>query len=276
MSQPLPQPLLDAKETVPGEVREVVERLRERGFKAFLVGGCVRDVLRGAHPKDFDVATSARPEQVQRAFSKVIPTGIEHGTVTVLKGTRHIEVTTFRKESRLRRRPPPLAGRVPGRDRRGPLAPRLHDQRDGLGPGRPRVLRPVRRPARSRGAHDPLRRQRARPVLRGRAAGPARGALRRDARLSARPAHRGGDPADARRLPQGRDGAGQGRAPEAAHLRPAEARALAAPLDRAARRDPPRAARGQSRARLRGRRRGPPRCSSCGSRRCSTRSKRRG
>lgn len=78
---------------------EAVKGLQGGGFRAFLVGGCVRDLLRGAKPKDFDVASSATPAQVQKLFAKVIPTGIEHGTVTVvLKGT-HVEVTTFRAEA---------------------------------------------------------------------------------------------------------------------------------------------------------------------------------
>ena len=71
-------------DAVPAAVMEVVRGLRGGGYAAFLVGGCVRDMLRGATPKDFDLATSARPEQVQRLFKRVIPTGIEHGTVTVV------------------------------------------------------------------------------------------------------------------------------------------------------------------------------------------------
>lgn len=76
----------------------MLARLKERGFEAYLVGGCVRDMVRGATPKDFDVATSARPEEVQRSFPKTIPTGIEHGTVTVLSQGLPVEVTTFRTE----------------------------------------------------------------------------------------------------------------------------------------------------------------------------------
>jgi tRNA nucleotidyltransferase (CCA-adding enzyme) len=82
----------------PAAITEVLSGLKERGFRAFLVGGCVRDLLLGKPPKDFDIATSARPEEVQRTFRKVIPTGIEHGTVTVLSHGEHVEVTTFRKE----------------------------------------------------------------------------------------------------------------------------------------------------------------------------------
>ena len=73
--------------------------LQGAGHQAFLVGGCVRDMMRGASPKDFDVATSALPAEVQKAFKRVIPTGIQHGTVTVLVGNDHqVEVTTFRTE----------------------------------------------------------------------------------------------------------------------------------------------------------------------------------
>ncbi|AGC45769.1 hypothetical protein MYSTI_04475 [Myxococcus stipitatus DSM 14675] len=83
---------------IPQPVLDVIARLRELGHAVYLVGGCVRDMVRKVHPKDFDVATSALPEEVQRAFRKVIPTGIQHGTVTVLQGTTHVEVTTFRSE----------------------------------------------------------------------------------------------------------------------------------------------------------------------------------
>lgn len=86
-------------DAVPAAVMEVVRGLRAGGYAAFLVGGCVRDLLRGEKPKDFDLATSARPEQVQRLFKRVIPTGIEHGTVTVVIHKEHVEVTTFRAEA---------------------------------------------------------------------------------------------------------------------------------------------------------------------------------
>ncbi|CAM3056184.1 CCA tRNA nucleotidyltransferase [Corallococcus sp. ZKHCc1 1396] len=83
---------------IPKPVLEVIARLRELGHATYLVGGCVRDMVRQVHPKDFDVATSALPEEVQKAFRKVIPTGIQHGTVTVVTGGNHVEVTTFRSE----------------------------------------------------------------------------------------------------------------------------------------------------------------------------------
>ncbi|MCI0569620.1 MAG: [cytidine(C)-cytidine(C)-adenosine (A)]-adding enzyme [Myxococcaceae bacterium] len=83
---------------IPPPVRTVVATLRDAGFPTYLVGGCVRDMLRGVAPKDFDVATGARPEEVQRSFRKVLPTGLQHGTVTVLLQGTPVEVTTFRSE----------------------------------------------------------------------------------------------------------------------------------------------------------------------------------
>jgi tRNA nucleotidyltransferase (CCA-adding enzyme) len=91
-------PLLLKQAAVPSPVREVLERLEAGGFEAFLVGGCVRDLLLGKRPKDFDVATRALPADVQRLFPKVIPTGIAHGTVTVLSHGEPVEVTTYRFE----------------------------------------------------------------------------------------------------------------------------------------------------------------------------------
>lgn len=83
---------------VPENVLGICKRLREKGKRGWIVGGCVRDLLRGKEAKDWDVATDARPEDVVRMFRKVIPTGIQHGTVTVLKGGVHYEVTTLRGE----------------------------------------------------------------------------------------------------------------------------------------------------------------------------------
>lgn len=92
---------------LPRHATEVVAQLQKNGHRALLVGGCVRDLLLGGSPKDFDVATSAQPQEVKRLFGKVIPTGIAHGTVTVLSHGEHVEVTTFRKEGEYRdgRRP---------------------------------------------------------------------------------------------------------------------------------------------------------------------------
>ena len=87
---------------VPEEVREVCRVLTAGGHQAVVVGGCVRDALIGRPIGDWDVATSALPEQVVAAFPRTIPTGLQHGTVTVMigRGERRIgvEVTTFRGE----------------------------------------------------------------------------------------------------------------------------------------------------------------------------------
>lgn len=83
---------------VAGAALEVCRRLREGGYEAHVVGGCVRDLLLGRAAKDWDVATSALPADVQRLFKRTIPTGIQHGTVTVLVGKEHVEVTTYRGE----------------------------------------------------------------------------------------------------------------------------------------------------------------------------------
>jgi len=89
---------------VPADVVELCQKLRDGGFEAWVVGGAVRDLLRGAAAKDFDVATSAQPADVTRIFGRkrTIPTGEKHGTVTVLTERggekQHVEVTTYRGE----------------------------------------------------------------------------------------------------------------------------------------------------------------------------------
>jgi tRNA nucleotidyltransferase (CCA-adding enzyme) len=89
---------------IPPHITAVCRRLRESGHEAWLVGGAVRDLWRGRPAKDFDVASSARPEEVMRIFGRkhCVPTGEKHGTVTVLAegphGREHVEVTTFRGE----------------------------------------------------------------------------------------------------------------------------------------------------------------------------------
>lgn len=87
------------KNHIPGGVSALCETLRRAGYEACPVGGCVRDLLLGRVPEDWDVSTSALPEQVCSLFAHTIPTGIQHGTVTVLMENLSIEVTTFRRES---------------------------------------------------------------------------------------------------------------------------------------------------------------------------------
>jgi len=85
-------------DSIPHDVLKICQRLRDEDQRGWVVGGCVRDLLRGASAKDWDIATDAEPERVQRLFRKVIPTGIKHGTVTVLMKGIPYEVTTLRGE----------------------------------------------------------------------------------------------------------------------------------------------------------------------------------
>ena len=83
----------------PAQVSAILERLEQAGFAAYAVGGCVRDTLLGRVPQDWDVATSARPEQTAALFAgRSIPTGLQHGTVTVRQEGLSVEVTTFRAD----------------------------------------------------------------------------------------------------------------------------------------------------------------------------------
>ena len=84
--------------TIPAGADFILRRLMENGFDAYVVGGCVRDSLLGLFPHDWDICTSARPEQMQAVFAdcRVIETGLKHGTLTVLRDRIPYEVTTFR------------------------------------------------------------------------------------------------------------------------------------------------------------------------------------
>ena len=82
----------------PPALLEVVRTLEEKGHRAWVVGGCLRDLLLGRPASDWDLATSARPEAVVAAFKRTIPTGIKHGTVTVIVRGISFEVTTLRGE----------------------------------------------------------------------------------------------------------------------------------------------------------------------------------
>jgi tRNA nucleotidyltransferase (CCA-adding enzyme) len=85
-------------EAIPEDVIGICQRLRDKGKRGWVVGGCVRDVLLGRPAKDWDVATDALPDEVLSYFRKVVPTGIKHGTVTVLVHGKPYEVTTLRGE----------------------------------------------------------------------------------------------------------------------------------------------------------------------------------
>jgi poly(A) polymerase len=78
---------------------EIVARLQGAGFAAFWVGGCVRDFLLGREPQDFDIATDAKPEQVEKLFRKTIPVGKKFGVIIVVEGGHHFQVATFRAEA---------------------------------------------------------------------------------------------------------------------------------------------------------------------------------
>ncbi len=85
---------------IPQKIDLVLNTLTQNGYEAYIVGGCVRDSLLGLTPSDYDVTTSAEPYEISRLFEKTIPTGIKHGTVTVLIKGEPIEVTTFRTEGK--------------------------------------------------------------------------------------------------------------------------------------------------------------------------------
>ena len=78
---------------------EIVARLQHAGFAAFWVGGCVRDFLLGREPQDFDIATDAKPEQVEQLFRKTIPVGKKFGVIIVVENEIQFQVATFRAEA---------------------------------------------------------------------------------------------------------------------------------------------------------------------------------
>lgn len=81
---------------LPKKVKYIIDTLMDKGYEAYAVGGCVRDSLLGRTPQDWDITTSAKPEQVKELFRHTIDTGIQHGTVTVMIDHEGFEVTTYR------------------------------------------------------------------------------------------------------------------------------------------------------------------------------------
>lgn len=81
---------------LPEHVNQIIRRLQSEGYAAYAVGGCVRDTLLGRSPQDWDITTSARPQEVKLLFAHTIDTGIKHGTVTVMLDRKGYEVTTYR------------------------------------------------------------------------------------------------------------------------------------------------------------------------------------
>ena len=84
------------KLTIPSNAEKILHILEENGYEAYVVGGCVRDSILGRNPNDWDITTSASPQQVKELFHRTVDTGLQHGTVTVLMDKEGYEVTTYR------------------------------------------------------------------------------------------------------------------------------------------------------------------------------------
>lgn len=81
---------------LPEKAKYIIDTITEAGYEAYIVGGCVRDAILGKTPQDWDITTSAKPEEVKALFRRTIDTGIQHGTVTVMLDKEGFEVTTYR------------------------------------------------------------------------------------------------------------------------------------------------------------------------------------
>jgi poly(A) polymerase len=149
--------------------RNLVERLQRAGFQAFWVGGCVRDVLLGRQPQDFDIATDARPEQIEKIFPKTLAVGRQFGVMVVVENGRPFQVATFRAEENYAdgRRPEKVVFADARADawRRDftinglfydPVAEKLHDWVGGRDDLRAGIIRTIGRPE-ERFAEDHLR-----------------------------------------------------------------------------------------------------------------------
>ena len=80
---------------IPEKVGFIINKLEEAGFEAYAVGGCVRDSILGRKPDDWDITTSAKPEQVKALFRRTVDTGLQHGTVTVMIEKEGFELTPY-------------------------------------------------------------------------------------------------------------------------------------------------------------------------------------
>ena len=162
MAQGQPKSLRD-------QAAEIVRRLQNAGFAAFWVGGCVRDFLLGREPGDYDIATDARPEQLEKLFRRTLPVGRKFGVMVVVEGEHQFQVATFRAEADYR------DGRHPGlvsfSDAKAdalrrdftinglfydPVGKQLHDWVGGETDLRARIIRTIGSPA-ERFAEDHLR-----------------------------------------------------------------------------------------------------------------------
>jgi len=148
---------------------EIVRTLHQAGFPAFWVGGCVRDVLLGRQPSDYDIVTSALPKQVEELFAHIVPVGRKFGVVVVVEGGHQFQVATFRSEADYRdgRHPEQVSFGDARADalRRDftingllydPVRETLHDWVGGQADLRARVIRAIGPPA-QRFAEDHLR-----------------------------------------------------------------------------------------------------------------------
>jgi hypothetical protein len=155
---------------------EIVRHLQTAGFSAFWVGGCVRDFLLGREPQDYDIATDARPEQVEKLFKRTIAVGKKFGVMVVVEGGQQFQVATFaprritamagiRRRSRFRRR----RGRC--------AAPRFHRERTFLRSAHGKNPRLGRRRKGFARENHPHHRRAGGTVCRGPFAAAARGAV---------------------------------------------------------------------------------------------------
>lgn len=148
---------------------EIVRRLQQAGCTAYWAGGCVRDMLRGSTPDDYDIATSAKPDEIERLFPKTIPVGKRFGVILVIEAGRQFQVATFRAESDYRdgRHPAEVKFSDAQADasRRDftvngmfydPIAERLHDWVGGEADLGRRILRTIGNPS-ERFSEDHLR-----------------------------------------------------------------------------------------------------------------------
>src|SRR5580658_1193440 len=153
--------------------KKIAERLQAAGFAAFWVGGCVRDFLLGREPQDFDIATDARPAQVEKLFRKTIPVGKKFGVIIVVEGQQEFQVATFRAEAEYRdgRRPEKVvfANAEADASRRDftvnglfydPLTKKIHDWVGGEKDLRAKIIRTIDAPG-ERFGEDHLRMLRA-------------------------------------------------------------------------------------------------------------------
>jgi len=138
---------------------EIVAKLQQSGFAAFWVGGCVRDFLLGREPQDFDIATDAKPEQVEKLFRKTIPVGKKFGVIIVVENEIQFQVATFRAEANYQdgRRPEKIefANAEADASRRDftvnglfydPLTQKIHDWVSGENDLRAKIIRTIGAP----------------------------------------------------------------------------------------------------------------------------------